>query len=56
MSQSRISSPPFPLVVRYIGIRLGADLRSLGAGKVEVVESPRRLAREESYGFLHAQW
>ena len=50
--------PPFhfPLVERYMHVRLGVDLRSVGAGKVEVVESPRRLKREQSYGFLHALW
>ena len=57
MKKSELSLPShFPLVERYMGIRLEAELRALEAGKVEVVESSRRLEREESYGFLHALW
>jgi len=46
----------FPLVDRYIGTRLSANLSGLGNGGVAVVESPRRLRREQSYGFIHALW
>ena len=46
----------FPLVDRYIGTRLGADLSAFGNEGVAVVESPRRLRREQSYGFIHALW
>ena len=39
-----------------MGIRLEAELGVLKAGKVKVVESHRRLRREQRYGFLHALW
>jgi GNAT superfamily N-acetyltransferase len=46
----------FPLVDRYMGIRMEVDLGALRPGRLEVVESPRRLRREQSYGFIHALW
>ncbi|MBM4038029.1 MAG: GNAT family N-acetyltransferase [Planctomycetes bacterium] len=46
----------FPLVDQYMGIRMGVDLAALEPGRVTVVESPRRLRREQSYGFVHALW
>jgi GNAT superfamily N-acetyltransferase len=46
----------FPLVDRYMGIRMDADFLALRPGRGAVVESPRRLRREQSYGFIHALW
>jgi len=46
----------FPLVDRYLGIRLGLDLSAVEPGSPLVAESPRRLRREESYSFIHALW
>ena len=46
----------FPLIERYHGLRLDANLSALMPGRVAVVESPRRLRREQSYGFVHALW
>ncbi len=46
----------FPLIDEYVGRHLDADLSCLQPGRVAVVESARRLQREESYGFLHALW
>ena len=46
----------FPLVDQYMGIRIDIDLSTLGVERVEVVESPRRLRKEGSYGFIHALW
>jgi len=46
----------FPLVDQYMGIRMGIDLATVEPGRVVVVESPRRLRREQSYGFVHALW
>lgn len=52
--------PPvaFPLVEKYHGIRLGVDLASVQAGRITVVESPRRLQKEQShtYGYVRALW
>ena len=50
------TGPSFPLVDRYIGARLGADLSAFGNEGVAVVESARRLRREQSYGYIHALW
>jgi len=46
----------FPLVDQYMGIRLGVDLGSVEPGAAVIVESPRRLRAEMSYGFVHALW
>jgi len=46
----------FPLVDQYMSIRLGGDLSELPPGQVTVVESSRRVQREESYGFILALW
>lgn len=46
----------FPLLDRYTGIRLGADLSALEPGRLCVVEAERRLRPEQSYGFIHALW
>ncbi len=43
----------FPLVDRYVGMRLGTDLSAIPRGKVCVVESERRLRAELSYGYVH---
>jgi len=39
-----------------MGVRMGVDLSAVAPGVVEVVESPRRLRRETSYGYVHALW
>jgi len=46
----------FALVEQYHGLRLGADLRAVKPGEVVVVETPRRLSREPSYGYVRAFW
>lgn len=46
----------FALVDQYMGIRLQADLARLEPGQVVVIESGRRLGREQSYGYVHALW
>jgi ribosomal protein S18 acetylase RimI-like enzyme len=46
----------FALVDQFHGIRLDVDLDGMEAGQLLVVESERRLRREESYGYLHALW
>jgi len=46
----------FSLVGRYVGARLDVDLSTCGVGDVAIVESPRRLRREQSYSFIHALW
>ena len=46
----------FPFVDQYTGLRMEVDLRALTPGHVTVVESSRRLRREQSYGFIHALW
>lgn len=46
----------FPLVDRYMGIRMAIDLSALVPGRVTVIESDRRLRREQSYGFVHSLW
>lgn len=52
----RVTGIGFPLVDRYMGLRMGVDLSALKPGRVMVVESARRLRREQSYGFIHALW
>jgi hypothetical protein len=44
----------FLLVDRYVGTSMDVDFSALLPGHVEVVESSRRLRREQSYGFIHA--
>ena len=46
----------FPLIDEREGIRMGADLAALEPGKTLVVESPRRLQKEQSYGYIRALW
>lgn len=46
----------FPLLDRYMGVRMEVDLARLRPGQVFVVESARRLKREQSYGYIHALW
>lgn len=46
----------FKLVDAYLGLRLGADLSTAAHDHIIVVESPRRLAAEPSYGYVHALW
>ncbi len=46
----------FALVDRFHGVRLDADLDRMEPGELLVVESGRRLCREESYGYVHALW
>ena len=48
--------PDFPLVDRYMGLRMEADFASARPGRTTVVESPRRLKKELSYGYVHALW
>ena len=55
MDNRHFSNPEFPLLDQYFGLRLGADLASLTPGET-VVESPRRLKKELSYGYIHALW
>lgn len=46
----------FPLLDAYAGAMLGADLSSIAPNQIKIVESPRRLRPEKSYGFVHALW
>ena len=46
----------FPLIDEREGIRMGADLPALAPGQTVVVESPRRLQKEQSYGYIRALW
>lgn len=46
----------FPLIEQYHGLRLNADLTVLQPGQIAIIESPRRLRREQSYSFIHALW
>lgn len=46
----------FALIDQYLGIRMGVDFAALEPGRTQVVESERRVRREQSYGFLHALW
>jgi len=46
----------FPLVDQYMGIRMEVDLSALASGRMAVVASPRRLRKEQSYGYIHALW
>ena len=50
------SSGQFPLLEQFMGVRMGTDFSTLRCGEVAVIESPRRLNREQSYGFVHALW
>lgn len=45
-----------PLVDRYIGVRLDADVKALVPGEPVAVESNRRLRPEQSFGYVHALW
>lgn len=45
----------FPLLDRYLSVRLDAPLDRLNPGFV-LVETARRLQRETSYGFQHVLW
>jgi ribosomal protein S18 acetylase RimI-like enzyme len=47
---------PFPLVERFLSIRLDIDLSAAVPGRLHVVESPRRLREEASYGYLRVLW
>lgn len=49
-------TPAFPLVDKYHGIRLGVELASVQPGGVMVAESPRRLLKEQSFGYVRALW
>ncbi len=44
----------FDLVDHYLGEVLGIDVASMEPEECRVVESPRRLRCEQSYGFVHA--
>lgn len=46
----------FPLIAQREGIRMGADLAALEPGETLVVESPHRLQREQSYGYIRGLW
>ncbi|MGD2175507.1 MAG: GNAT family N-acetyltransferase [Candidatus Brocadiaceae bacterium] len=54
MSQN--STHKFPLVDRQLSIRMGVDFAELEPGRIRVVESTRRLRKEQSYGYLRALW
>lgn len=54
MEEREVSA--FPLVDQYMGIRMEVDFSELRPGRVTVVESSRRLRKEQSYGFVHALW
>jgi hypothetical protein len=54
MSAGRVSA--FPLVDRYVGTRMGVDLSRLRPGRTVVVETSRRLQREQNYGYIRALW
>jgi ribosomal protein S18 acetylase RimI-like enzyme len=45
----------FQSVDRYLATRLGASL-DIPPGRTAIVESPRRLVRESSYGYIRALW
>lgn len=45
-----------PLVDQYLSIRLDTDLTQIPPGETVVVETPRRLTREVSYGSVRAMW
>jgi len=53
---SKSATHAFPLVDRYMGVRMGVNLATVEPGRLMVVESPRRLRREQSYGFVHGLW
>lgn len=55
-TSDRTRTLSFPLVERYLGIRMGLDMASLIPGEVKVVETPLHLKREESYGYVRALW
>jgi GNAT superfamily N-acetyltransferase len=46
----------FPIIDKYLCVRMGIDLTNLTPGRTLVVESHRRLCREEGYGYLCALW
>jgi len=46
----------FPLVDQYMRTRMDVDFTDLEPRRIQVVESERRVRREQSYGFLHALW
>lgn len=46
----------FPLVSEYLGRRMGAALTELPRFGTLIVETPRRLRRERSYGYVRALW
>lgn len=46
----------FALVDQFHCVRMDVDVAALDPGSVAVVESPRRLQREQSYGYLQALW
>lgn len=46
----------FPVLDKFMGIRLGVDLSGVSAGRTVVVESERRLRRETGYGYVRALW
>jgi hypothetical protein len=44
----------FSLIDRYISQILDTDVSMINSGETVIIESPRRLRREISYGFVHA--
>jgi hypothetical protein len=46
----------FPIVDRYLAIRMEIDLSALPSGRTLVVESDCRLRREQSFGYFRALW
>ena len=56
MDNGQFPNLQFPLLDRYMGLRMEVDFAALRPGKTAVVESSRRLKKELSYGYVHALW
>ncbi|MHB0935982.1 MAG: GNAT family N-acetyltransferase [Armatimonadota bacterium] len=46
----------FPLVERFLSIGLSCDLANVPPGRLTVAETPLRLKREMSYGYIRVLW
>jgi len=46
----------FPLVERFLSICLSCELANVPPGRLTVAESPLRLKREMSYGYIRVLW
>lgn len=47
---------PFHYIERQLSLRLDCDLAAVNPGALTVIETPRRLQREASYGYVRAGW